>query len=331
MNNDSIKQANNQAHQDLVGNFESGNFNVLQIDASYFDKKVSEQLTATKEQYESVEENAHLLEPFTLDSKGFIREGTRHCEDEDLNNKLLEEITLNAEIYKKLEEERKMKLEDNKRKSSPSLLSFLSSSNDDVLAKYNRKKQTKYISMFERNTQKVLDAQVRLSQALLLSKEHYSRFDSLLTEAGLDINQLDNDALKSAIQSNPQLAEACRMNMAAHKALLSELEFVDNEINQKNTLSVCDTEVANGFRDYAKQVALSQSAQLNINAQIISTLAPELDKSFAGNVMDEDDGLLSQLNAKELAKFVEEMKSIVQRFLSLGKEHQPGSNATPTM
>jgi hypothetical protein len=332
MTSDQVANNSQGNTNDLMGDFQSGSFSVLDVEASYFDDKISSEIAATEKTFSSTAENAHLLEPFALDDRGFIPADSRHCEDEALNNKLLEEISDNADFYKKLEDERQASLDQNKRRSSPNLLSFLSNSNYDLEAKYQQGKKTKYIRMFEQNTQKILDTQKSLSQKFLVAKAHHEKMKVLLEASGLEVPGFNNIQLKESVTSNPELAEACRMNMAAHKSLLGEMKNIEENIQNCNTLNVCDTQVASDFKTYVSDLSANYSSQLNIDTEVLTCLAPELDKSYAGNVLKEDNGVMSEINDKELEDFIKEIKSLVTTFLTFGRSHDnsAANNPSPT-
>ncbi|MEZ9698446.1 hypothetical protein AB4455_23020 [Vibrio sp. 10N.261.46.E12] len=314
--NDTSFQAQSNGNVDHVS--DTANYHILNVAASHYDDIYAAELKAVVEEYETAPENKHRLEKFSIEPGAHLPKDLRHCKDEHLNNAIIKEINENIELRNELEKERKDKQEQNRMSSKPSLLSFLSSSPQSVKERFEQHKNNKYITMFQNNTQKVIDAQINLSRSLLVTKSHYSQLETMLNEKNIDPSGADFSAknLFQEMTSDPGFAEQVRMTLAAHKAVLKDYDFATSEVIDKGTLDVADTAISSGFMDFMNSNEDVYSRQMKNLSKLLEETAPQLDKDYVGNVLDEKSGMFDELNADAIKEFVEKISKLMARFTS---------------
>lgn len=314
--NDTSFQAQSSGNVDHVS--DTANYHTLHIAASHYDKIHADELKAVIDEYESAPENKHRLEQFRIEPGAHLPKGLRHCKDEHLNNAIIKEINENIELRNELEKERKDKQEQNRMSTKPSLLAFLSSSPQSVKERFEQHKNNKYITMFQNNTQKVIDAQINLSRSLLVTKSHYSQLETMLNERNINPSDtgFNTKHLFQEMTSDPDFAEQVRMSLAAHKAVLKDYEFATKEVIDKGTLNVADTAISSGFQEFMSSNEALYSKQMKNLSKLLEETAPQLDKDYVGNVLDEKSGMFDELNADAIKEFIEKITKLMARFTS---------------
>lgn len=309
MNESAIKELISSEAHDNAANFDD--ISALQIAASHFDEHVSREISSIREQVESSDEFKHKMEHYSIHPRTQIKEGEQYCEDGLLNEKLKAEMAYNQNLWKELEDEKRSRTNQDGSpgtKVSP-LMALFQMGPKTLDAKFNQRKQSKYTSMFEKNSEKVKKAERELSAVSAVASKSFDNFTTAFKKATGEKYNGMNQTLMATMEKHPALAIEAKKALAASKSLATTMEKLNDDIVTKQTLSVCDVNIKADF-----EKSWSNNNRYEIFS-FIEDIAPELDKDYAGNKFGTAPEMQA-LNEEATRKFSEKISKLFQNLFS---------------
>lgn len=152
------------------------NEKVIAIDQSYFDEKINSLYDESFDTLVSSEIHRHRFDDYSLNPRTILKENERFCEDEEMNDLLLQETRENQTLYERLKQEHQLKNSKSNSSGSFSLRGLFYKSNLDGDFKKQAKRQ--HIQRYEINTNKVRDLSIQIQVASKIAEKARSEFQS---------------------------------------------------------------------------------------------------------------------------------------------------------
>ncbi|MFM2668576.1 hypothetical protein AAFX24_27935 [Vibrio mediterranei] len=309
-NTSGISERNPLDRHDNVMNAEE--LNPIHISASFYDKEFDDNVEQVLEDMRNDSSTSHYFDKPDIGTRVELPVGKKHCDDDLLNEKVIQEMAYNKELYDRLRKEREQK-QPQPGGGGTSLIKLLGLGHTSLEKAYKQQQKNHYINQINHNTQIVRDSQRLLNVKL----EHARKAMKALDQDSEVINGLKSkNAEKKAIalnklHDNPELTVKVKQALAAANGVMDTMSDINEKIVRNGRHKACQHTVSIDFNNTITNT--DNQELMKALTSLSSNLSPVLDKKRVGNVFGEQN---KAANEEAQKKFIEKLSKLFDSITS---------------